>query len=149
MDMSADQPQGDSPPEPAILRYGVAGVVVRERRLLVIRRSHLVRAPGKYCFPGGRKEEGETEESALVREFHEELGVSVRPVRLLWRSVTPWQVSLSWWLAELAADAALTLCADEVESAHWLTIDELRRLPDLLESNLAFLDALRQGEFEL
>ena len=35
----------------------------------------------------------------------------------------------------------------EVESFCWLTLDEIRALPQLLESNLHFLDAHARGEF--
>jgi 8-oxo-dGTP diphosphatase len=126
---------------------GVAAVVVRADRLLVIRRSRLVRSPGKLCFPGGRREPGESEAEALVREFQEELGAAARPVRRLWQSVTPWGVSLAWWLTSLDPDTPLSPFADEVEAALWLTVPELRASPDLLESNLLFLDAHAAGAF--
>ena len=79
------------PPE----RRGVVAVVVRDGRFLVIRRSQQVVAPGAFCFPGGGIEPGETEEAALVRELREELDVLVRPIRLVWRSLTPWNVALA------------------------------------------------------
>jgi hypothetical protein len=37
----------------------------------------------------------------------------------------------------------------EVESVHWLSSVELLALPELLESNRAFLAALERGEFSL
>ena len=79
-------------------RGSVAGVV-RDGRLLVIRRSQFVVAPRTFCFPGGAIEGSESEEEALVREIREELGVTVRPERRIWQSVTPWHVHLSWWLS--------------------------------------------------
>jgi len=68
------------------------------------------------------------------------------PVRRIWRSVTPWGVDLAWWLADLPADAEPTPNPAEVESVHWHTPDELARLPELLESNRRFLDALASGK---
>lgn len=124
-------------------------VVMREGRLLVIRRSKEVRAPGAYCFPGGGMEPGETEEETVVREMAEELSATAVPIRRLWQSVTPWQVELSWWLAELSRDEPLTPNPAEVESLHWLTLEELQDLPELLESNRHFLDAWRLGAFSL
>ena len=62
-------------------RQGAVAVVVRDDRFLVIRRSANVVAPGAFCFPGGGIEAGETEERALVREFREELGATIVPVR--------------------------------------------------------------------
>lgn len=130
-------------------RQGVIAVVVRDSRFLVIRRSQYVVAPGAYCFPGGAIEPGETEVQALLRELREELAADIRPLKRLWTSVTPWRVALSWWLVELDREAALMPHPDEVESVHWLTAAEMRALPELLASNLAFLAAAEAGEFRL
>jgi 8-oxo-dGTP diphosphatase len=130
-------------------RHGVVAVVVRDGRLLVIRRSKAVVAPGAFCFPGGAIEQDESVPEALIREIREELGVEIRPCRQLWESVTPWNVHLCWWLAELAPEALPRANPAEVQSIHWYTPEEMRRLPDLLESNLHFLDALSRGQFVL
>ena len=124
------------------LRKGVVAVVVREDRYLVICRSQLVRAPGAFCFPGGHIEPGETDEQALVREFQEELGAPIEPIRELWRNTTRWQIELAWWLGTISPDQDLVPNAAEVAEYHWLTGDEMRRLPKLLESNREFLDAV-------
>jgi 8-oxo-dGTP diphosphatase len=133
---------------------GVVGVAWRDGRMLVIRRSQSVVAPRIYCFPGGGIEPGESEEDALVREFREEIGATVTPVRLLWRCTTAWKVDLAWWLVELPPEAALRANPAEVESIHWFTPEEMARLPDLLESNREFLkwfaerSSFRSGELD-
>jgi len=121
------------------MQRGVVAVVPRGNQLLVIRRSQYVKAPGAFCFPGGAVEEGETEDEALCRELREELGCDVVPREWLWRSVTSWQVELSWWLADLPASAVLLPNPTEVESVHWFTAEELWELPQLLSSNREFL----------
>jgi 8-oxo-dGTP diphosphatase len=128
---------------------GVVAVIPRAGRLLVIRRSQFVRRPGAYCFPGGGIESGESEQEALVREMHEELNAVVLPQQRVWTSTTPWDVDLAWWLAELADHSPLQPNAAEVESVRWLQPTELWKLADLLESNLAFLDAWQRGDFVL
>jgi 8-oxo-dGTP diphosphatase len=130
-------------------RRGAVAVIVRDDRLLVIRRAAGVVAPGAFCFPGGGIEAGESEPQALVREIEEELGVSVRPLRRVWQSVTAWQVELAWWLAELPKDARLVPNPAEVESVHWVPAAELPAWPGLLASNHDFLRALASGEFTL
>ena len=138
-----------SPANDAPRRRGAVGVIVREGALLVIRRSQRVVAPGAFCFPGGGIEPGETEPQALVRELQEELQVTVRPLRRIWRSVTPWQVELAWWQAELPPEAVPSAAPAEVESIHWYTPAELAELPGLLKSNHHFLAALKRKEIFL
>jgi 8-oxo-dGTP pyrophosphatase MutT (NUDIX family) len=129
-----------------IRKHGVVAVVLDGDRFLVIRRSQHVRAPGMYCFPGGAIEPGESEAEAVVREMREELTATVRPLRRLCESVTPWQVHLAWWLVELAPETPLVPQPAEVESIHWLTAAEIRSMADVLTSNLEFL---RQWELIL
>ncbi len=136
-------------PNRATDRRGAVAVVVREQRLLVIRRSAHVVAPGALCFPGGVIEAGETEAQALVREFREELGAAIVPVRRVWQSTTPWRVDLAWWLGRLEVAGELTPNPAEVESFHWLTPDEMLAHAQLLESNRQFLAALASGAIEL
>jgi 8-oxo-dGTP diphosphatase len=126
-------------------RRGAVGVAIRDGRMLVIRRSRTVVAPLVYCFPGGGIEAGESEEETLVREFREEVGLSVRPLRRLWHCVTAWKVDLAWWLVEIEPDAEPVANPSEVDSIHWFTPDEMAALPDLLDSNREFLDFLRQS----
>lgn len=130
-------------------RRGAVAVVMRDGRMLVIRRARSVVAPLVYCFPGGGIEGDESEEQALVREFREEVGVTLRPVRRLWQCVTAWKVELAWWLGELEPDAVPVANPREVESLHWFTPAEMAALPDLLESNREFLELIAHGEIDL
>ena len=57
----------------------VAGVLERNGKILVCRRRNQDGSPGKWEFPGGKQEPGETEEECLVRELREELCLAVRP----------------------------------------------------------------------
>lgn len=55
----------------------VAGVVIRDGRVLVARRGPTKRMGGLWEFPGGKVEGGEDDEMALIREFAEELSVVI------------------------------------------------------------------------
>ena len=52
----------------------VAGVLRREGRVLISRRIRGADV-GRWEFPGGKLERGETPEQALRRELREELGI--------------------------------------------------------------------------
>ncbi len=124
-------------------------MICRNDRLLVIRRADGVAAPRKLCFPGGGMAPGESESETLIRELDEELAIQIKPVRRLWENITPWNVHLAWWLADMPPHAVPVPNPAEVAELFWLTTSELRAHPDLLESNLAFLDALESGAFSL
>ena len=130
-------------------KRGVVGVIIRHDRLLIIRRSLTVAAPGKLCLPGGGIESGESEQIALVREMQEELNIDVEPVRLCWRSVTPWGTNLAWWLASLDHHVTPIANPEEVAEVHWMTRDEIRVAKDMLPSLPTFVDAWESGELQL
>lgn len=52
-----------------------AGVILRSGAVLLARRGPGRKHAGKWEFPGGRIEEGESPQAALVRELREELGI--------------------------------------------------------------------------
>lgn len=123
------------------LTRGVVVVVRRQGRYLVIRRSAHVVAPGAWCFVGGAIQSKESESDAVVREFAEEVGARVRPVRRVWESLrADGRLRLYWWEGELLEDE-LRPNADEVAETRWCTPAEMLQLPNLLESNRAFLAA--------
>lgn len=130
--------------ETTIVREGAIAVIRRGDRFLVITRSATVIAPGKLCFPGGGIEPDETPRQALIRECREELGIEVEPVREIDVSITPWNVRLRWWFATIRnGDEPLRPNPEEVADVQWLTLEEIIHHPDLLDSNLPFLERLK------
>jgi mutator protein MutT len=61
---------------------GVGGVLIRDGKVLLIRRG---KPPlyGRWVVPGGTVELGESLEQALVREMREETGLEVVPLEVL------------------------------------------------------------------
>ncbi len=61
----------------------VAAVIINSKgEVLLAQRPEGKRLAGKWEFPGGKIEEGETPEAAMVRELHEELGIEIVPENL-------------------------------------------------------------------
>ncbi len=148
LDMEQLPPQSTTKPFTRRKR-GVVAVILRQERILIIRRSLTVTAPGKLCLPGGGIEDGESESQAMVREMQEELAIEVQPVRLCWRSITPWGTNLAWWLAELDPSVEPIPNPDEVAEVHWMNVEEIRCALDMLPSLPAFVDAWQRGQIDL
>lgn len=62
---------------PEAPRVGVGTVVLKDGRVLLVRRNRPP-AEGKWSIPGGLVDLGETTEAAAVREVAEECGLAVR-----------------------------------------------------------------------
>ena len=131
------------------VKRGVIGVIRREDRFLVIRRSRLVTAPMKLCLPGGTIEMGESEQQALVREMQEELSIDVSPLHCCYRSRTPWGTRLAWWAADLDADATPKKDPAEVDEFFWMTPAEIESARGTLPSLPEFCRAIRTGKIDL
>ena len=60
-----------------------AGLVFRDGKLLITRRSAGAHLAGLWEFPGGKREPGETFQRCLRRELREELGIEVQILALI------------------------------------------------------------------
>ncbi len=108
---------------------------------LVARRNPGGSQGGKWEFPGGKLEPGETAEQALAREFAEELSIPVAVGRRLFEGsfrngaktyrLEAWQTTL------LGRDFRLT----EHQEIRWVAPDQLRNL-DLSDSDRQVAEAL-------
>ncbi len=60
-----------------------AAVVIRDGRVLLTRRAEGQHLAGMWEFPGGKLEDGESPEEALIRECREECGIEVEVGKIL------------------------------------------------------------------
>lgn len=60
-----------------ILLVVAAALINEEGKILLAQRPEGKRLAGKWEFPGGKVEDEETPESAIIRELKEELGIEV------------------------------------------------------------------------
>jgi 8-oxo-dGTP diphosphatase len=56
----------------------VAGLILKDKKILICQRTKHQTMPLKWEFPGGKIEEGEQPRDALRRELEEELGIDAR-----------------------------------------------------------------------
>ncbi|MFC4785453.1 (deoxy)nucleoside triphosphate pyrophosphohydrolase [Nocardioides sp. MAHUQ-72] len=117
----------------------VGAALVRDGRVLAARRTRPAATAGRWEFPGGKVEDGESPDAALVREIREELGCSVE---------------VSHWLSgavpigerhELTVAVVRLVSGEPVPHEHdlvrWLSAAELGDV-DWLEPDRPFLDEL-------
>ena len=62
---------------PSLVIEVSAALIFRGGKLLITQRHAKAHLGGRWEFPGGKRETGETFEAALVREIREELGVEI------------------------------------------------------------------------
>jgi 8-oxo-dGTP diphosphatase len=61
-----------------LMLVAAVALVDADRRVLIAQRPEGKSLAGLWEFPGGKLEEGETPEQALIRELEEELGISTK-----------------------------------------------------------------------
>jgi 8-oxo-dGTP diphosphatase len=65
------------------IQHSVAGIAIEHGKVFIARRKVGGALGGKWEFPGGKVEPGETHEQALIREYAEELRVPITPGPLM------------------------------------------------------------------
>lgn len=119
----------------------VGAAIIRDGHILAARRTTPPEAAGRWEFPGGKVESGETPETALVREVAEELGCAIE---------------VSGWLsgtAPIGETHVLTVAIarlvrgeptpEEHDQVRWLGPEELGDV-DWLEPDRPFLPELAE-----
>lgn len=72
------KPKPEQPNLPIVL-VAAAALINDKKEVLLAQRPEGKSMAGLWEFPGGKVEEGETPEFALMRELEEELGIETRP----------------------------------------------------------------------
>jgi 8-oxo-dGTP diphosphatase len=67
---------------PALPILAVSAAIIREGKVLIVRRAPKPPAAGLYTLPGGVVEVGETLAAAVRREIREETALTIEPVAL-------------------------------------------------------------------
>jgi 8-oxo-dGTP diphosphatase len=124
-------------------RIVVGGALLRRGRVLAARCSAPAETVGRWEFPGGKTEPGETPPQALVRELREELGVEARALE---RIPGAWPVraglELHIWTAELLSGTPAPL--QDHSEVRWLSVAELQQVDWLDQDRFALPEVARR-----
>lgn len=105
----------------------VAAIIKEKDQLLIAQRHSKDPLAGKWEFPGGKLESGETPEECLVREIREELRVEVEIGSFYDDNVYGFKdqaIHLLFYWAEITNGEVTPVVHDDVK---WITIKELAR----------------------
>ena len=119
----------------------VAAVIRRDGKVFATQRGY-----GDYRdwweFPGGKVEEGETPEEALVREIHEELDADITVdeyITTVEYDYPEFHLSMDCYWCSLKTEHLALL---EHEAAKWLSIDDLDQV-NWLPADVVVVNAIR------
>lgn len=103
-------------------------IIRRDGKILAAQRGPNAHLAGRWEFPGGKVDLGESEERCIVREIREELGIEIRPIRRLADSVHDYgdkQIRLIPFECELSGGEPE---AREHASVGWFQVTDLKSL---------------------
>ena len=123
----------------------VAAIIAEKGRIFATQRGYGEFKDG-WEFPGGKIEEGETPQQALVREIQEELDTEVEVGDLLGTveyDYPTFHLSMQCFLCRIKSGR---LNLKEHEAARWLAEDELDSV-DWLPADIEVLDWIRREIF--
>jgi 8-oxo-dGTP diphosphatase len=126
------------------IRVIVGAAIIADGRVLACERSEPPEVAGRWEFPGGKVEPGESDEEALIRECDEELAVTVTIGQRIGDDIMlghgravlrVYAAAIVEGTPQLIEHAELRwLAADELNSVPWLPADApiVAALPEIL-----------------
>lgn len=109
----------------------VLGIILKDKRILIGKlKEKMLTDFGelKYVFPGGKIEDNETNEEAVVREILEETGLKVKVIQKIGDRIHPkTNKHIEYYHCEVVSGSEVTKSEknDDIESLQWVELDEL------------------------
>ena len=128
----------------------VAALIEHQGKVLACQRKRGQRFELMWEFPGGKVESGETQEQALTRELREELGVTAKIGREVFRTKYSYAemrepINLIFLSAAVRPSEVRNL---EFEQIAWRTPDSLPEL-NFLAADRELIEKLASGEIQI
>lgn len=119
----------------------VAAVMEKDGKVLIARRRKGDKLAGKWEFPGGKVDAGETPEDALRRELREELGIETEIGAFLCRSCHDYSHLSVELLAYRVSHVSGELIPHVHDEIRWVKPEDLSAY-DFPEANLPVIRAI-------
>ena len=121
-----------------------AAVLERDGRIIIAQRKGSDPLAGKWEFPGGKIEPGETPEQCLQRELNEEFDIDVSIGERLGANVHRYPHISIELIAFRASWIGGTIRMNDHKAYRWVTIDQLGGY-DFAPADIPFVDMLRRA----
>ena len=122
----------------------VAAIISKNGKIFATQRGYGDFKDG-WEFPGGKVEQGESPEQAIIREIKEELGADIKVLGFLTtveHDYPTFHLSMDCFWAELKEGSSVELL--EHEAAKWLSLDSLDEV-DWLPADIKVVEAIKDS----
>jgi 8-oxo-dGTP diphosphatase len=126
-----------------VIRVVAAALYDNDGRVLIAQRPPGRHMAGRWEFPGGKIDDGESEQAALSRELSEELGITVgsaHPLLTIRHDYVDRSVELVMWIVEDYVGEPRSLDGQQLK---WVPPARLLE-EDVLEADRPFIEALQR-----
>jgi 8-oxo-dGTP diphosphatase len=125
-----------------------AAILEHDGRIIIAQRKSSDPLSGKWEFPGGKIEHGETPEKCLARELKEEFDIDVAVGALLGSNVHHYDhisIELKAYRASWVSGA---ISMNDHKAYRWVTIDQFTEF-DFAPADIPFVEMIRRGDIDL
>lgn len=122
----------------------VAAIIIKNGKIFATQRGYGDFKDG-WEFPGGKVEQGESPEQAIIREIKEELGAAIKVTGFLTtveHDYPTFHLSMDCFWAELKEGSSVELL--EHEAAKWLSLNSLDEV-DWLPADIKVVEAIKNS----
>lgn len=122
----------------------LCGIITNtEGQIFIARRRQGKSMAGKWEFPGGKLEPGETEQAYLQRELHEELGMHVNVGVKIGENEHHYETFSIRLIAYKCEFISATYALTDHDAFAWVEVEELKEY-ELAEADVPFLEMITQ-----
>jgi 8-oxo-dGTP diphosphatase len=125
-----------------------AAILIKDSKVFVAQRKAHGRLSGKWEFPGGKVEPGETPEESLKRELEEELDIDATIGQYMGDSIHRYEfgtVKILFYRAFWNGD---DIVSKDHQDVQWVSMDQLNEY-DFAPADLPFVERLMRGQITI
>jgi len=122
----------------------IAAIIIKDNKVLISQRAPKENLAGKWEFPGGKTEQGETPQECLKREIREELEVDIDVLDFFGESIYAYHSGtiqlMAFWCKWISGEFTLNVHSNMA----WVNRQELD-LYDFAPADIPLVDKLKRS----